>query len=226
MSEVCEAEVPFGVDFAIEHGCNLSGLFGLAHAEGVARGDGLGHAEVEILKEPGRGFAVAVQLGEHQGVEGVVHGGRDFCGDDAVALGVDDEDSCGGVELAEIFGDADLLGAPGEAVFGFHDGAEVGAGVEPLDVIVDGVADGRARRQRLEELDGKALGALNACIDVVTLLEIDVLEEVSSDGSGGSGEAKHLDARKVRNRTLDGHEALAEVLIDRGNVGVLWHGRD
>lgn len=129
------------------------------------------------------------------------------------------------MELAEVFGDADLFGAFGEAVLGFHVRRVVGAAVQPFDVVVDGVAYGGAGRQRLEILGGKVLGAFDARIDVVTLVEVDVLEEVAADGSGGDGVAEHLDAGKMRNCAVDGHQSLAEVFIDTGNAGWLLHGR-
>ena len=179
---------------------------------------------MRFSKSCGRGLAVAIELGEHEGVEGVVDGGGDLCGDDAVALRVDDEDAGGGVEFAEVFGDAKLLGAFGEAVLGLHDGAVVGAGAEPEDVVVDGVADGCAGGKGLEKLDGEALGALDAGVDVVALLEVDVLEEVAADGAGGDGAAEHLDAGDVRDRAFDGHQPLAQILIDGGNTLWLRHG--
>ncbi len=225
VAEVGEAEVSVGVHFAVEHGGNLSRLFGLAQAEGVACGDGLRQPQVEVFEESGRGLSVAVQLGEHERLEGVVDGGGDLCRDDAVALGVDDEDAGGGVEIAQVFGDAQLLGAAGEAVLGLHDGAVVGAGLQPLDVVVDGVAHGGAGRQRLEVLDGQALGAGDARVDVVALLEVDVLEEIAADGSGRRRSAKHLDTGDVRDRSFDGHQSLAQVFIDGRRGVVLRHGR-
>ncbi len=140
---------------AISRACSV-----LAHAERVARGAGLREPEVEVLEEAGRGSSVAVELGKHEGLEGVVDGGGDFGGDDAVALGVDDEDAGGGVEGGQVFGDAELFGAAGETVLGFHLGAVVGAGLQPLDVIVDGVADGGSGWQGIEVFDGKTLGAV------------------------------------------------------------------
>lgn len=95
VAEVCEAKVSSGVDFAIQHGGNLSRLFCFAHTEGVASGDGLRHAQVQVFEEPGGSFSVAVELGEHEGLEGVVNGGGNLCGDDAVALGVDDQNTGG-----------------------------------------------------------------------------------------------------------------------------------
>ena len=225
VAEVGEAEISFGMYFAIQHGGDLACLFGLAHAERVARGAGLCEPEVQVLEQPGRRSSVAVELGKHERVEGVVHGGGDLRGDDAVALCVDDQDACGGIELVEVFGDAQLFGAPGETVLGLHLGAVVGACLQPLDVIVDGVADGGAGRQGLEVFDGEALGAGDARVDIVTLLEVDVFEQVAADSTGGDGSAKHLDAGNVRNGTFYGHESLAQVLVD-GWSGV-WgrHGR-
>src|SRR5581483_831745 len=95
---------------------DLAGVFFLAHAERVARGDGECEAEVEFFEELRGGFAVLVELVKQERVEGVVNGGGDFGGDDAVALRVDDEDAGGGVELREVLRNAQLFGAFGEAV--------------------------------------------------------------------------------------------------------------
>ena len=225
VTEIGEAEVASGMDFAIEHGGNFTRLFGLAHAERVACGAGLREAEVEVLEEARGGPAVAVELGKHEGLERVVDGGGDFGGDDAVAFGVDEEDACGGVELVEILGDAELLGAAREAVLGFHFGAVVGASLEPLDEVVDGVADGGAGGKGLEVFDGELFGAGDARIDVVTLLEVDVFEQVAADRAGGDGRAKHLDAGNVRNGTFDGHESLAQVFVDGWSGVGGRHGR-
>ena len=125
----------------------------------------------------------------------------------------------------EVFGNADLFGAFGEAEFGFHFRGVVGAAVEPFDVVVYGVANGDAGRQRFEIFGGEVVGSLNASIDVVTLIEVDVLEEVAADGSGGDGVAEHFDSGEVRNRSIDWHQSLPKVFIDRRDFGLLWHGR-
>ena len=57
---------------------------------------------LRFSKDAGVVSAVAIEFGEHEGLEGVVNGGGDFSGDDAVAFGVDEEDACGGVKLVEI----------------------------------------------------------------------------------------------------------------------------
>src|SRR6185437_3680038 len=98
-----------------------------------------------------------------------------------MSLGIHDQNSRGGVKLGEIFCDADLLGALREPVLGFHLWAIVGSSLQPFDVIVDGIASRCALRKWLEVILCQPLGSLNACVDVITLREIDVLEEVAAD---------------------------------------------
>src|SRR5262249_17388079 len=85
---------------------------------------------------------------------------------------------------------------------------------EPLHMIVDGIAWWRARCERLKIVFGQLESTLNARIDVVTLLKVDVLEEIAANGSRGNGIAVHLNSLDVRNRSFDRHQALAEIFVD------------
>ena len=57
---------------------------------------------------------------------------------------------------------------------------------------------------------------MDASIDVIALLEIDVLEKISADGSRGNGIPIHLDASQMWNSPFDRHEPFAQIFIDRG----------
>ena len=99
-----------------------------------------------------------------------------------MSLCVDDQNSGSRIEFGKVLGDAHLLGALREPVLGFHLRPVAAGPSQPFHMIVDGIARGRPRGERPEIFLCKALSTLNARIDVVALLEIDVLEEVSADG--------------------------------------------
>ncbi len=58
---------------------------------------------------------------------------------------------------------------------------------------------------------------MNAGIDIVTLLKIDVLEEVAAHNSHRNRVPKHLDAGNVRNPAFNRHQPLAEIFINTRN---------
>ena len=162
----------------------------------------------------GRGFSVLIEFGEHQGMERVMDRGCDFGRDDAVSLGVDEQNASGGTKVAQGLGNPYLIGAARKSVFGFHLRPEAGSAFQPLDVIVDGIAHERAGRQRFEEFLRQALSTMDAGVDVVTLLEIDVLEKIAADRSHRDRIAEHLDAGKVRDYPFCRHQAIAQVFVD------------
>src|SRR5580704_19615431 len=87
-------------------------------------------------------------------------------------------------------------------------------------MIVHRIARQSTCRQGLEILLRSLQGPLNARINVVALLKVYVLKQIAADSSRGNGTTVHLDALHMRNRTLHGHKALAEVFINsRRRVG-------
>jgi hypothetical protein len=225
MTKVDESKIPVWPDFAIEHGGNFLGALFFTPAEGVASGDGIGQAEIDALEQFGGSFAAVIEFGKHEGVEGVVNGGGDFGGDDAVALRVDQEDAGSVVEFAEIFSNAHLLGAAGAAILGFHFRLKSGTGFEPGDMIVDGIARRGAGRKRFEVFAGFFESTLDASVDVVALLKVYVFEEIAADGARGNGVAIHFDSLNVRNRAFHGHKPLTEIFIDAGTTVGFRHRR-
>jgi|ERR1700722_110443 len=118
VSKIDEAEKPVGPYFSIEHGCDFARIVVAVATESITRGDGLGETEIYFLEEIGSGPAVPIEFGKHQGVKGIVHGRGDLRRDDSVTLGVDDEDTGGGIEFLEILRDSLLFGAFSAAIFG------------------------------------------------------------------------------------------------------------
>src|SRR5258708_30556193 len=82
-----------------------------------------------------------------------------------------------------------------------------------------------ACRKRLEVLLRSLQCPLNACIDVVTLLEVYVFKEVPADRSGGNRVAVHLDSLHMRNRSFHRHQPLAQIFIDTWGVVSSCHSR-
>jgi len=71
-------------------------------------------------------------------------------------------------------------------------------------------------RQRVEIELRKFERPGDAAVDVVALLKVDVLEEVATNRPRGNGVAIHLDARQLRDRAFDRHQALAKIFVDCG----------
>src|SRR5260370_24910371 len=63
---------------------------------------------------------------------------------------------------------------------------------------------------------GQPKSAGYTSIDVIALLKIDVLEEITTDTSGGNGIPIHIRPGQVRDRALDPHQSLAEALANTG----------
>src|SRR5579864_550829 len=80
-------------------------------------------------------------------------------------------------------------------------------------------------RERLEKLFRQLEGPLNACIDVVTLLEVYVFKQVAADRTGGNRISVHLDSWQMRNRTFYRHEPLTQIFID-GRIRVRFCRRN
>src|SRR6202011_4768254 len=85
-------------------------------------------------------------------------------------------------------------------------------------MVVHGIAWRCACRKRLEVLLRSLQCPLNACIDVVTLLEVYVFKEVAAHRSGGNRVAVHLDSLHMRNRSFHRHQPLAQIFIDAWGV--------
>jgi len=62
------------------------------------------------------------------------------------------------------------------------------------------------------------MSSLNARINVVTLLKINILKQVAANGPGRNGIAIHLDARYMRNRAFDRHQAFTQIFVDTWDV--------
>jgi hypothetical protein len=56
----------------------------------------------------------------------------------------------------------------------------------------------------------------DASVNVVSLLEIDVLEQIASDTSSWNRIAVHVDPSQSGNRAFHWHESLAEVFVNAG----------
>src|SRR4051794_9785515 len=77
-------------------------------------------------------------------------------------------------------------------------------GLEPLHVIVHGIAVGRSRRVGLEQLLGGVQSPTDARVDIVPILKVDVFEQVAADRIGWNRIAIHLDSSQARDRPFDG----------------------
>jgi hypothetical protein len=53
------------------------------------------------------------------------------------------------------------------------------------------------------------VGLLNACVDVVALIEVDVLKEVATNGFSGDRVTVHLDSWEMGYRSFHRHQTLA-----------------
>ena len=103
-----------------------------------------------------------------------------------------------------------LLGTPREPILRFHLGSVIPGSLQPFDMVVNRVADRNACRKRFEKLFCQAFRPLEAGLNVVTLLKIDVLKKIAPDRSCRNRVPKHFDSGKVRNRTFNRHQALAQ----------------
>src|ERR1700722_16097146 len=81
---------------------------------------------------------------------------------------------------------------------------------------VDGVSRILSGGQLVEVVLGQLESASYAGVNVVTLLKIDVLKKIATDIAGWDGAAEHVDSGETGNRTLNGHEPTAKVLVDAG----------
>ena len=81
-------------------------------------------------------------------------------------------------------------------------------------MIIHRIADWRTWRKRFEILLLESLRPLNARVDVVTLLEVDVLEEIAANCARGNRVPKHLNTGNVRNCAFNRHQPFAQVFID------------
>ena len=132
-------------------------------------------------------------------------------------LRVDNHDARRRIQFAQVFRNASLFGTLGEPVVDLHLWPVAGCFPQPLNMVVNGVARVRSWRKRLEKLLRETLGSLNARIDVVALLEVDVLKEVAANSSRGNRIAVHLDAGNLRDRALNRRQPLTQVFVD-GNL--------
>ena len=83
-------------------------------------------------------------------------------------------------------------------------------------MVIHHIARRMLSRQRVEIKLRKFERPGNAAVDVVALLKVDVLEEVAANRARGNGVAIHIDARQLRDRAFDRHQALAKIFVDCG----------
>jgi hypothetical protein len=91
---------------------------------------------------------------------------------------------------------------------------------QPLNVYIDFITWLCPFWEWLQILLRQQLSTVNARLDVVPLLKIDVFEDIAPDDISGNGIAVHIDARQLRNYTLDGFQSPAEILFDGKHVGM------
>src|SRR6266404_3158048 len=118
----------------------------------------------------------------------------------------------------QVFGDPHLLRTSRGSIFGFHFRFVARPRFQPFDLVVHRIAWRYACWKRLEVLLRSLQCPLNACVDVVTLLEVYVFKEVPADRSGGNRVAVHLDSLHMRNRSFHRHQPLAQIFIDTWGV--------
>src|ERR1019366_7322488 len=95
-----------------------------------------------------------------------------------------------------------------------------------MHMIIHRLSRSLAFGKRLQILRGQLESACDARVNVVTLLKIDVLKEIAAHTSSGDGVAVHVYPSQLGNRTLHGHQSLAEVLVDAGVYLRHRHSRD
>src|SRR5450759_3427960 len=95
-----------------------------------------------------------------------------------------------------------------------------------MHMIIHRLSRSLAFGKRLQILRGQLESACDARVNVVTLLKIDVLKEIAAHTSSGDGVTVHVYPGQLGNRTLHGHQSLAEVLVDAGVYLRRRHSRD
>ena len=83
-----------------------------------------------------------------------------------------------------------------------------------MHMIIHRLSRSLAFGKRPQILRGQLESACDARVNVVTLLKIDVLKEIAAHTSSGDGVAVHVYPGQLGNRTLHGHQSLAEVLVN------------
>ncbi len=81
-------------------------------------------------------------------------------------------------------------------------------------MIVHRIPRRRPRWKRYEIIFRPLQGLLNALVDVVTLLEVDVFEQVAAHRTGGNGIPVHVDSGEVRNRAFYRLQSFAQIFVD------------
>src|SRR2546430_10555255 len=83
-------------------------------------------------------------------------------------------------------------------------------------MIIHGISNVLAFGKGLQILRGQFESACDASVNIVTLLKIDVFEEIAAHSSSWNGIAVHVDSGQVGDRTFHRHQPLAKVLVNAG----------
>src|ERR1700749_4748684 len=114
-------------------------------------------------------------------MECVMHGRGNLGGDDSVPLRIYHQNTRRRIESTQLFCNAHLLGTLCESILSFHIGLVAGRCFQPPHVIVDSMAWQSCWRKRLKKLFRQPLSPLYACVNVVTLLKVDVFKKIPTD---------------------------------------------
>jgi len=95
---------PIGTDLAVEHRGVLPPILILIAAESISRSHGFGHAQIDSFEHIQGCPSMPIQVRKNEGLKGVVNRRRDLRRYDVVALGINQEHSCGRMERLQVLG--------------------------------------------------------------------------------------------------------------------------
>src|SRR5580698_6554748 len=78
MPKINESKISIRAYFAVEHGGNFLRVLVLAPTEGIPRRNGLCQSQVDSLEKLRSRFSAVIEVGEHEGMKGVVNRRSDF----------------------------------------------------------------------------------------------------------------------------------------------------
>src|ERR1700733_1330662 len=109
MAEVHEAEMPVGMNLAVNHGGVLPPILVRIAAQSVSRSDRLSQPQIDSFEHVRRCLSVTIKLRKHERMEGIVYGGGNLRRDDVVPLSIHQEHTCRPVKSLQVFGDPELF---------------------------------------------------------------------------------------------------------------------